>query len=208
MIPDRTLSIRTVLVAGVVLLLVSTALTVFSYSYFARELGSARDQADAAQASREQLAQAVSTLEAQLVTLGEEPIVSSPGGSPAPIQIVGPTGPRGTRGPIGPTGSEGPAGPPGPAGEDGAPGPPGEPGPPGASGEPGEPGPAGPAGEPGPAGPAGEPGPAGATGPAGPPGPAPVNFRFTVDGQSYLCSDPDGDLQYTCQVEEDNGIEP
>lgn len=200
MIPDRTLSIRTVLVVGVILLLASTVLTVFSYSYFARELGSARDQADAAQASREHLAQAVSTLEAQLVTLGEEPIVSTPGGgSPAPIQIVGPTGPRGTRGPVGPTGSEGPPGPAGPAGEDGTPGPPGppgEPGPPGASGGPGEPGPAGPSG------------PTGATGPAGPPGPAPVDFRFTVDGQGYLCSDPDGDLQYTCQVEEDNGIEP
>lgn len=60
----------------------------------------------------------------------------------------------------------------------------------------GETGPRGPAGQDGAQGLQGEPGAQGATGPQGP---AVVSWTF-VDGTglSHVCSDPDGDLNYTC----------
>jgi Collagen triple helix repeat (20 copies) len=72
------------------------------------------------------------------------------------------------------TGPQGPAGPAGPAGPQGA---------------------AGPAGAQGPAGPAGPAGPTGATGAQGP---AITSFTFTFKRTPYMCTDPDGDLAYTC----------
>jgi hypothetical protein len=119
----------------------------------------------------------------------------------------GPIGPQGNQGPVGLTG---PPGPPGPTGLTGQRGARGETGPRGADGEPGEPGPEGDAGPPGPAGPAGPPGPAGPQGEVGPQGPQgergpdgpagyPDRFTFTFANETYTCTDPDGDRNYTCE---------
>jgi hypothetical protein len=97
---------------------------------------------------------------------------------------------------------EGQPGRPGRPGEDGRDGAPGDPGRPGRTGPEGQSGPSGP---PGPAGPQGEPGetgPQGPTGDSGPQGPAgqpPESWTFTHLGQTYTCTDPDGDRHYDCQ---------
>lgn len=80
-------------------------------------------------------------------------------------------------------------------------GPPGSPGSPGTPGEPGE------DGEPGPGPSAGQVTTAvndfcaANNGCVGPPGPAVGTFRFTYFLTTYVCSDPDGDLDYTCEAQ-------
>jgi hypothetical protein len=111
-------------------------------------------------------AAAVEALRAQLLALGEEPVVG-------PVEtIAGEQGERGDRGPRGPRGRDGADG------EDGLNG---------ADGIDGAPGPAGEAGATGATGPQGE---TGATGPAGPQGPAgpacPEGFTLTVIDQGPL----------------------
>ena len=132
---------------------------------------------------------------------------------------AGPAGHRGPRGPAGPpgAGSAGPAGPQGPKGEsvkgpqgDTVVGPKGETvvgpkgetvvGPGGPAGEKGEKGEKGDKGD-SVKGDPGEPGPAGPAGPVGPVGPAVGTFRFSVAGVPYVCSDPDGDGNYSCETE-------
>lgn len=44
----------------------------------------------------------------------------------------------------------------------------------------------------------GESGPVGPIGPVGPQGPAIASFTFTASGVTQTCTDPDGDLNYTC----------
>lgn len=123
----------------------------------------------------------------QVEGLGAKPVVSAPPGErgpagPAGASIVGPRGPVGPRGARGPRGFEGE---------------------PGASVT----GPAGPQGESivGPQGETGESitGPQGEPGPTGPPI---ASFTFTQGGHTWTCTDPDGDLTYTC--ESDQGPEP
>lgn len=140
------------------------------------------------------------------------------------IAVRGPNGLQGGPGPIGKTGPAGPQGPPGTAPfsltdvlnglsprlvtavTDRLPsalqtlcngtcdGPAGEKGATGDQGPVGDQGPQGVRGDTGPQGPAGPPG---AAGPAGPPV---TSWTFTdATGQTQSCSDPDGDLAYTCQ---------
>lgn len=139
----------------------------------------------------------------------ESTATSGPQGPPGIAGITGPRGPMGFIGPQGPKGDDGrpgiqgPRGPPGSAddGEDGSPGAPG------AEGEAGPPGPQGEQGPPGPQGQPGNDGANGAQGPQGPPGPAgfPVSWTFTVPdaigngSTTYVCTDPDGDRNYTCE---------
>jgi hypothetical protein len=127
-------------------------------------------------------------LRAQIVALGEEPVVG-----PTPDPVVGERGPAGTNGRDGRDGADGEDGEDGADGEDGiagALGPVGATGPAGPAGPQGEAGPAGPqgaTGETGPAGAAGPQGPAGATGATGPAGPAcPDGYTPTVIEQGPL----------------------
>lgn len=165
---------------------------------------------DETRQQRDELAVAVQELRKQVLRLGEVPAVG-PVEPPAPVR--GPAGERGVpgvsgvpgepgeRGDVGPVG---PAGPPGQDGRDGLPGAPG------AAGPAGEPGPAGQAGPAGSAGPEGSPGAdstvPGPAGPQGEPGPAPGSFTFEDDdGRRFVCTDPDGDLNYECVPEDDSG---
>lgn len=100
---------------------------------------------------------------------------------------AGTPGEAGSPGEVGPPGPQGPAG---PAWLTGLPGRDGDPGPPGQAGPQGEPG------APGPPGPTGPTGPQGAPGPQGPPV---GSFTFGVLGVNLVCSDPEGDSQYTCE---------
>lgn len=94
--------------------------------------------------------------------------------NPAPVNVMGPQGPKGD---TGATGAQGPQGETGPQGEQGPQGEVGPQGPQGEKGETGATGPQGPTGETGPEGPQGPQGPkgdtgeTGATGPEGPQGP-------------------------------------
>jgi collagen triple helix repeat protein len=159
------------------------------------------DRIEALEATAEERAddidRLVETLEAanaQLEAIGLDPVT-------APEVVVGQ---QGDVGPPGPPGDQGPPGSPGPAGDPGAPGPTGPAGSTGPDGSPGEPGPAGEPGATGPAGPAGPPGEPGPAGPQGEPGPqgqpgaAPASITFTWLGTTWTCTDPDGDLAYTC----------
>lgn len=49
-------------------------------------------------------------------------------------------------------------------------------------------------------------GPAGPAGPQGPRGPAPASFTFEARNQSFVCTDPDGDGNYTCTSQEPAGL--
>jgi hypothetical protein len=104
--------------------------------------------------------------------------VGSPGqpGSAGSAGAAGPQGPVGPPGPQGATGSQGPAGPTGPQGA------PGVNGSEGAQGQPGAQGPPGPAG------------------PQGAQGPPVGSFTFGALGVNYVCTDPEGDAQYTCEL--------
>jgi hypothetical protein len=142
-----------------------------------------------------------------------------PQGAPG-VGRRGPRGPTGPRGPLGPKGNPclasldplcvGPAGEPGKTGDPGEQGKQGDTGATGAkcdtgaAGAAGKTGDTGPQGPPGPAGGPGPAGPAGPQGAPGPQGPAVASFTFSfVDAagvqQTRTCSDPDGDLNYTCQ---------
>lgn len=133
-------------------------------------------------------------LRAQVLDLGETPVVPGPAGEAGE---QGPAGPRGEPGRDGRDGRDGvsppcllepgrcvgPQGPPGRDGEDGRDGQ--------DSIVPGPQGPRGPAGAdstvPGPPGPQGDSGP-------------PIeSFSFEWANQTYTCSDPDGDLVYECE---------
>jgi Collagen triple helix repeat (20 copies) len=116
--------------------------------------------------------------------------------------IAGPEGPPGPRGEPGRPGADGAdssvPGPPGPPGLDGKEGQIGSPGPPGVQGAPGEEGVAGSPGSPGPEGSPGPVGEPGATGPPGPTGPAVASFTIVLGGHTWVCTDPEGDLTYSC----------
>lgn len=130
-------------------------------------------------------AHAVQRLAAQVRRLGGEPVVT-------PSQLPEP-GPAGAKGDTGATGPQGPQGPPGADGKNGRDGKDGQ------DGAPGPIGPVGPKGDTGtqgPAGPQGDQGPKGDTGSAG----YPDSFTYTdPTGFTYLCTDPDGDHDYTCE---------
>lgn len=160
------------------------------------------------QATAETNAEAVEQLARQVKELGGKPVIEP---SDLPQPVAGPQGPQGPPGLPGLPGLPGADGRDGKDGKDGAPGAdgrdgePGPAGPPGPAGEPGEPGPTGP---PGPAGPPGPPGPAGDDGSDGQDGEPgyPESFTYTDPGTpapgdeiTYVCTDPDGDRQYTCE---------
>jgi hypothetical protein len=133
----------------------------------------------------------------------ENPLPNQPpSDQPAPIAST-PTATPSAASKDGRDGVDGRNGKDGRDGADGAPGAPGQPGNPGrdATPLPGAPGPAGPAGPPGANGEDGAPGPEGPAGPQGEQGfpgfdgQSPVSLTFP-DGT--VCTDPDGDLNYTC----------
>lgn len=163
------------------------------------------EDADDARADdeRDSLAAGVEVLREQVIDLGEEPDAPPAEDlvdSPVDVQpIPGPQGPEGPRGPVGPEGPPGPIGIAGLDGKDGAAGISGNTGPVGPPGAEGVEGAAGAAGPVGPTGPAGPAGPAGSTGPAGP---GPSSFTFSQGPQTWVCTDPDGDLVYTCEQTE------
>lgn len=166
---------------------------------------------------RAALADDVDKLRGQLEALGEEPAAPPPDERVAGAGPQGDTGPQGPAGPPGqpgvagqpgarglpgPAGEQGPTGPAGAPGAQGATGPAGPPGPAGAQGEAGEDGATGPQGETGaqgPAGPEAAPGPVGPQGPQGAQGPPVASFTIVLPGRTIVCSDPEGDLQYTCE---------
>lgn len=152
--------------------------------------------------------QDVAALRAQILSMGETPVVG-PTGEPGKPGDQGEVGPRGDVGPRGPAGEDGapgltpgcvfaptqcvgPAGPVGPSGPAGAQGPVGPAGADGQDGTDGAPGPQGPQG------PQGEPGPMGPQGPAGTDGQPPASFTFTWANRTYTCTDSDGDRNYEC----------
>lgn len=138
-----------------------------------------------------QNANAVQRLAAQVRRLGGNPVVT-------PSQLPQP-GPAGAKGDTGATGPQGPQGPQGPAGDAGKNGRDGKNGDPGQDGQPGPAGPAGPKGDTGAQGPAGPQGDQGPKGDTGEPG-YPDSFTYTDPaGFTYLCTDPDGDHDYTCE---------
>jgi hypothetical protein len=186
-----------VIVAGLL------ALVVVALLNLTREVEGTRQEAAVRGQQRDDLAADVEALRQQLLELGQAPVVEPPAD---PVVVEGERGERGPAGEsvIGPPGSRGEpgqsiVGPPGPAGRDSTiPGPPGRDSTvPGPRGERGEPGPAGEPGEdsttPGPPGPQGE------------RGPAVKSFTFEDrTGQRQVCEDPDGDLNYTCEPEDDD----
>lgn len=131
-------------------------------------------------------------------------IVAAQGAAGAATLVPGPAGRAGAEGPPGPVGPPGSTGPPGSEGAPGLTGSTGATGATGAVGPGGETGPAGPQGEVGPTGAQGEPGVQGIPGEAGKP-PASFSFSFSFETVGHhtvtverVCSDPDGDLHYTC----------
>lgn len=135
-------------------------------------------------------AEAANRLARQVDRLGGSPVVEPPLPD-VDAPIIGPRGPQGPRGLPGVDGRDGKDGRAGSAGRDGQAGesitgPPGPVGPPGESV----------VGPPGPAGPAGQ------DGQDGQPG-YPQSFTFTYSlGQTYTCTDDDGDRAYTCTQQE------
>jgi outer membrane murein-binding lipoprotein Lpp len=188
---------------GVVVLLSGAAVAMFLLHQTSR-IASLEDTAAERSSDVDRLADSLDATRAQLEQLGVEPA------APPPEVVVDQRGDAGPQGPAGRAGEPGPPGPTGDPGTDGAPGVggrPGEPGTTGAAGTPGpvgatgatgEPGSTGAPGEPGPAGPQGDPGPAG---PDGQPGSPPTSWTFTWLGTTWTCTDPDGDLAYTCTPE-------
>jgi collagen triple helix repeat protein len=161
-------------------------------------LGDAETRADQNAATSAALAD-------QVDDLGADPVVEPPDVGDDVVPMPGPEGeqgPRGEQGPqgdTGPRGDKGPIGATGQPGSDGANGPPGDDGAPGAPGGPGADGPAGQPGADGAPGAQGEQGPQGEKGDRGDTGPPPESWTITILGFDYLCTDPDGDLAYTCE---------
>lgn len=145
--------------------------------------------------------------------LKTDPKCKEPVSEPAAKVIEGPRGLQGVEGPIGPVGPEGPQGPPGARGPQGLPGnsprcllepsrcvgPAGASGQPGIAGKDGEDGADGVDGTDGADGVDGQDGTDGADGKDGIDGKPPASWSWTdSQGWTYTCSDPDGDLKYTC----------
>lgn len=169
----------------------------------AEEVDAADTKAAAASVQAGTAANAARALSEQVEALGGDPVIDTDTlplltepGPEGPAGLPGIQGIQGVPGPQGPVGVTGPPGPRGPIGPIGPVGPTGAAGPAGAAGNPG---PAGPKGDPGPAG---EPGQDGTDGQTGDPGPAgyPDAFTFTSLGQTYRCTDQDGDREYTCEA--------
>lgn len=178
--------------------LAAVAMMLLSFGVGGYALAASQEDESQALSVARRVASKAQALEAQVKSLGEEPVVNVPQpgnlpeaiqgpagipglqglpGEPGPPGPQGPPGPPGQRGPRGATGGRGPTG---TIGSAGSPGPAGEPGPQGDPGPQGEPGPQGPAGEPGAAGPPGPAGPAGPAGERGPQGPAGVGIANIV----------------------------
>jgi hypothetical protein len=197
----------------VVLLMAWVIVTVFNQG---QELDATRDD-------RTALADDLRKVRSQVEALGQEPAAPPPEErvgeplSPGPQGPPGPKGDQGVRGDqgrpgdkgdrgdkgdkgdAGNPGATGPQGPIGPAGSQGPTGSQGPPGPAGAAGATGADGAQGPAGPQGPPGPQGEQGPQGPAGPQGAQGPPVGSFTITVGPRTFVCADPEGDMQYTCE---------
>jgi hypothetical protein len=180
------------LVAALVIYLTVTVLLAMALAALVdltREVQAARQEAAVRAEQRDRFAADVEALREQLLALGQTPRVDPPPGERGLRGERGVPGARGERGIPGRSivGPPGPTGSPGPPGRDSVvPGPRGETGP---KGDPGEdstvPGPQGERGE---------------------PGEAPRSFTFEDrTGRRYVCSDPDGDRNYTCTAEDDVG---
>lgn len=183
----------------------------------ARQRDRAQEQARFNARDRQTLAQTVDLLRRQLLRAGVTPaappadkIIDGLPGPPGPPGAVGAPGldgvtgkaglpgPPGSTGRVGNTGSQGASGQPGATGDTGPSGVDGSAGTDGKDGSAGDPGSTGDAGTAGAAGPQGDTGATGLTGATGATGPEPASFTFDVGPVTYVCSDPDGDGNFTC----------
>lgn len=151
----------------------------------------------------------IETLSNQLKAIGVEPAIDANETIERGEQgDQGSDGRDGRDGQDGADGRDGTDGAPGDPGPSGPPGPPGADGTNGANGANGAVGSAGATGSQGPPGFDGAQGPQGETGVQGIPGlngfdgSPPQSFRWTVDGVTFVCTDPDGDLHYECEEPE------